>query len=246
MKKLLFMINFELRRQIRYILILIACMIAVQAVSFLFVAGMEKNRYLRFEELLELSGVPVLFYSLLIIALIFSAFSFYRDFFGGKSIYALLTLPQRREFIFVSKVVASVLSIFLLWAAQLVSIFICHEIYIPPSDDIPRVHNALLLAFARSDFLRSIFPFDPLYFPAVALMTATLVIFVLFAAMAERSHRYAMIFIPLPWVLLALIFDVFPLYESQTGVFTILAAVAILDIVLIRSAIRILKTGAFG
>jgi len=221
-------------------------MVALQATSFLFTAGMEKNRYLRFEELLELSGVPAVFYSSVAIALIFSAFSFYRDFLGGKSIYALLTLPQKRELIFVSKSIASVLNIYLIWAAQLVSVFICHGIYVPPADDIPRVHNALLLAFARSSFLRFIFPFDPLYLLVTALMAATLVIFVLFVAMAERSHRYARIFIPLPWVLLALIYKVFPLYENEKGIFAVLTAVAVLDIALVKSAVRILKTGLFG
>ncbi|MDQ2086930.1 hypothetical protein RBH29_10875 [Herbivorax sp. ANBcel31] len=246
MKKLLYLINFEIGMQIKKILIITAVMFLVQSIAIMLVSSVDKNSYLRFEELLSMSGIPIMFVLALGVILVFSAFSFYRDFVDGKSIYALLTLPQKREYIFYSKTASSVISVFMLWAAQFGSIFICYGIYNASTYGVPKVHNALLLAFTRSDFLRVLFPLDTLYFVITALILLTFVIFAVFVAIAERSKKYKYMFVPLPWVLGMLMFSVFPLYSYRYNILFVFAAIILLDFVLVKLAIKLVKTQQLG
>ncbi|MDQ2087440.1 hypothetical protein RBH29_13490 [Herbivorax sp. ANBcel31] len=246
MKKLHYLINFEMRMQIKKTLIIIAVMLLVQSIAIISVSSVEKNSHLRFEELLSMSGVAIIFFIALGAILVLGAFRFYRDFVGGKSIYTLLTLPGKKDYIFYSKAVATVINVFMLWAAQFASVYICYGLYNASTYGVPRLHNALLLAFARSDFLRFFFPLDAAHFIVTALILLTLAVYAVLIAISERSKKYKCVFIPLPWLLAMFIFSVFPLYYYRHSIVFIFLFIILLDVILVKCGIKLLKTQKLG
>jgi hypothetical protein len=160
MKKLMYMINFEFSQIIKKVLLLSLTMAIFQNLSFALSGLKEEYRYVRFEQLLGISGYSTMFYVFMLSLMVLQIYTFYKDYFGSKAIYTLMTLPSKRSLIYTSKYLAALLSVFMLLATQLLNVFITYGLYSSYYAASPRVNNGLYMAFVRDGFLQSIFPQD--------------------------------------------------------------------------------------
>ncbi|MDQ2085075.1 hypothetical protein RBH29_01305 [Herbivorax sp. ANBcel31] len=242
MKKIYYLTNLEMYRQIKVMILIIMGMLIFQTIAFRLAISKEANQHLRFENLINISGIPVVFFLVLVIVLFSSLFFLYKDFLIDMSMYELLTLTQKRRNIFYSKIISTTLYLFMTWAVQVISIFICYRMY-STQEGIPLVHNALILALARSEFLRFIFPLYAMYFLVTVVLLFTMVIIAYYIAIIERSGKYKMFLILLPWLLICLKYQVFHYYRSGLTIFGVLLSLIVLDIILVNLSLRIFKKG---
>lgn len=190
MRKLLYLINFELRRIATGLVIISVCMMAAQIVSFLFIASKSEYRYLRYEHLLELSAYPFLFAVFLGAVLLLIAISFFQNFHGSQSIYTLMTLPLKRSNIYISKYFSGLVAALIIAAVQVAGIFLTYGIYLLALPQIPKVNNGLFLAFMRSRFLRIFLPLDIYSFLVSLICIVSLTAIPLFVLLAIKSKKY--------------------------------------------------------
>jgi len=241
MKKLLYLINHEMRMLIKILLIIELSMIGIQSISFMFVISNENNLYLRFEELLEMAQIPIIFFVSFILVLLLNILSYYRYFIGSKSIYTLLTLPQKRRAIYCAKLFAGIISIFSLLASQMLGVLMNYLVFDASGYGMPKVTNALLLAFARSNFLRMIFPMHLFYIMINSVIFISLVVVVIFLAITETAKKHTWMLLPIPWLLCALIFGVWPLYQTEFSLWVILIVTCIMNLIFIKLSIKALN-----
>lgn len=241
MKKLFYLINFELSNMLKKLILLCACMIAIESVSFLVILFNTKNHYLRFEELLDKAGYPLMFYIFLGLLLVIIAFGFYQNYFGSKSIYTLLTLPSKRGHVYLGKYISGLLCSLMLAAVQIIGVFLAYSLYLYAFSDIPRMNNALFLAFIRSEFLRMLLPFDFLSLVASIICINSLIVLILFAVIGERSRNY---FSPVVFsIILFRIFAVIPtVYRNEiSGTLVALAGALILTAMMIFYSLKTIE-----
>lgn len=161
MLKLYKLLNYEVSQHLLKVLIICAGAV-VSPLILLNRATDHSNFYKHFETIYESSGCIIVF------AIFFAAIcgiciqSFYSNYFGSKSIYALITLPMKREGIYFGKLISFFIYFLMFFAAQLISIFAAYGI---ASSKIAQweggkylMNNGLFLAFLRSGFLRILLP----------------------------------------------------------------------------------------
>ncbi|MGZ9583119.1 hypothetical protein [Paenibacillus marinisediminis] len=118
----------------------------------------------------------------------------YASYWGSKSIYTYLTLPVRREMLYLSKLSAGILCLLLLLAAQLISMLISyqmfHSIVFNYSSGEHVMSNGLFLSFVRSEYVRLILPFSLKGAISTFAIIVTFVTGLYYGAICERSKRY--------------------------------------------------------
>ena len=146
---------------------LVGVMAALEAVLYgLALWNVEKN--VPFTYLIDSSGIAFVFVLAMAVLLTLVALRFAQNYAPSKSIYALLTLPVRRERVYFAKLIASLLAGFCVVAAQLALLLLALTAYarIPVIGVYPPQHrsdgkNAILyLALLDSRFLRLLVPPD--------------------------------------------------------------------------------------
>ncbi|MHB8064093.1 MAG: hypothetical protein ACYDG2_15945 [Ruminiclostridium sp.] len=109
MKRLFGLINFEFRFIYTIVFTISLLLIVGQNILLYFAArDYVSGRYLPFENLISLSGVPIVFYICFALMLGSCLYIVLSNYIGGKSIYTLMTLPQNRSYIYISKLFAGV------------------------------------------------------------------------------------------------------------------------------------------
>jgi hypothetical protein len=193
MKTFYRLLNYELGELLWGVLVLCSGLIVTSWIMM----NNELNQYYRnslferFEHIYEASGLPTLFLIFFIALLLLFIHSIYKSYWGSKSIYTLLTLPVKREMLYWSKLSAFLISAFMLWMSQLVSVFVCYRLMIHKladnSDGL--MSNGLLLAFIRSDFLRLLWPYGAINIISTICLLLVIVTGVYYWSLCERSKR---------------------------------------------------------
>jgi len=193
MQKLYKLVNHEVKGILKYILVLALAMLVLQNVILLiqltraFFSTSE-----RFEDILAMCGFPLIFVIAFFTVTGICIMSVYSNYTGSKSIYTLLTLPQRREFIYIAKFISFLTCYLVIWAAQIISVFIgyflVYNTYL--SGRIKPMTNGLFLAFIRSGLLRFMVP---LGLKSIIVNAVTVMSFIstfYYGILCERSRKF--------------------------------------------------------
>ena len=156
---------------------------------------------------------------------------FVRNYMPSKSIYALLTLPVKRNWVYMAKLAAALLAGFMLLAAQMVLMMIFSALMgmrniCPMGHEVTRRSADLYLALLDVGFLRMLFPPDlfSLMFSVFVFFGSICVVF--YVVVGIKSGRgYNMIGIVVLWLLLMLIS--FPLsdYSRSNNIMKMIAMI---------------------
>lgn len=197
MKKILCLIDFEFKRSAISLMVISVSMVLAQIISFLFALSRSEYRYYRFEHLLELAAYPFLFSVFLTAVLLLTAFSFYQNFYGSKSIYTLMTLPGDRYDVYISKLLSGILSVLFIAATQIASVFFTYQIYLNSLLGVRKINNGLFLAFTRSKFLKTFLPLGIYPFLTSLIFTVSLVIMSIYIFVClKKGERIKMSIVP--------------------------------------------------
>ena len=216
MKNLYKLINFQFG--FIYRLVLIECLLLIVVQNILLYITKEDNpadRYIPFEKLIALSGLPAVFYIGFVLTLAGCVYSVLSDYSGSKGIYTLMTIPGGRYCIYFSKVIPGLIYFLMLICSQLISIlsgymFFSTPISVNVADGLisySRPVNGLFLAFVRSDFLRLLFPMSAESFISTFMMEISLILGIFFISYAVLARRYRQLVFPLLNIL-TVIFEV--------------------------------------
>ncbi len=117
---------------------------------------------LRFETVMSRAGLEILFAVVYALYLIGVAFSTTIDMIGTKSIYTLLSIPDGRKWLYISKLFAALMWGVVILACVLLSVLMSYGIYASFYQQSYYfeffMHNGLFLAFVRSQLLRLMLP----------------------------------------------------------------------------------------
>lgn len=118
----------------------------------------------RYEDLYASTGAPLLFFVLLMLLCAYFLYMIYADYWGSKSIYTYLTMPVRRESLYLSRLLAFFTCLLLLVGAQLFVIQLGYVLFVHQAEARYGgqfdMNNGLFLAFARSDYFRLLLPMN--------------------------------------------------------------------------------------
>lgn len=199
MKKLYGLINFEFRYIFKIVLAISLLLIIGQNILLYLTARdyLTSHRYLPFENLISLSGAPIGFYICFTLVLATCVYSVLSNYVGSKSIYTLMTLPQNRSFIYISKLLAGVASVLMLIAAQFISVFCGYGLFSTSIESykgsiiyLEKPVNALFLAFIKSDLLRMIFPLSMENLISTVSIFISIIIGVYYVTYSIQARRY--------------------------------------------------------
>lgn len=207
MKKLCYYIQFEFKHLYKKaaLLSLIMC-ITQNFVLAIKISSEQIEQYIRFEKLIYNSPYIFIFYLMFIGFFVVIVVTQAENYFGTKSIYSLLTVPVSRKIIYFSKIIGGLLSILIIYSAQIINIFISYSLYkimLPVENQIT---NGLGLAMLRSPFLASLIPVNPLFIVWNIITLAYIVIAIVYAVTAlnnESRRPFLNIFVILASVFLA-------------------------------------------
>jgi len=200
LNKLYKLINYEFRCIYKNVLAIGLLLILGQN-FLLYISSREylPNGYIPFENLISISGVPIVFYICFTMILASCIYSVLSNYIGSKSIYTLMTLPQNRSYIYLSKLFTGITSILMLIAAQFISIFCGYALFSTSigtyEDSVLKLEkpvNALFLAFIRSDFLRMLFPLniESLIYTATIFISIICSIYYVIYGIQARKYIY--------------------------------------------------------
>jgi hypothetical protein len=147
----------------------------------------------RFEDLYMVAGC-VWVYALAVASVIgFFIYTIYADYWGNKAIYTYMTLPTRREWVYVSRIIACILGLLAVTAVQVIAVQVSYAIYADHISGYEEgrylMNNGMFLAFIRSTFLRLIMPLGWLGTLCSTSMLLALVTGLYHAILCERAKR---------------------------------------------------------
>jgi len=147
----------------------------------------------RFEDIYNASGMPIVFLLCLLGVIALFIKSFYSAYWGSKSIYTLLTLPVKREILYLSKLCSFAISMLMLLCAQLVGFIMAYcymELKVASySEGQFDMTNGLFLAFIRSDLMRLLWPYDFVNILSTVSIFIVIIAGVYYIVICERSQR---------------------------------------------------------
>jgi hypothetical protein len=143
----------------------------------------------RFEDLYASSGSAWVFLAALASVCAYFVYTIYADYWGSKAIYTYLTLPVRREWIYVSRLLAFMLGLILLSAVQILCFRAGYAMYVHELGESYVMHNGLFLAFLRSPFMRLLVPVGWLNALGSISMLLALATGIYYVMLCERAGR---------------------------------------------------------
>jgi hypothetical protein len=168
--KLLYLINFEMRRFIKPLLTVSALLILCQQI-LMGIAAKSTYMYIPYEEFFITSGAAAVFYLAFAACCGLCILSVLSNYHGSKSIYTLMTLPQDRSKLYFSKLVSGSMAFLVLFTVQIISAMLGYVFFTPKiqrtvQETSPygamfifeHAKNGLFLAFVRSQLFRLIYP----------------------------------------------------------------------------------------
>ncbi|WP_130614228.1 hypothetical protein [Cohnella abietis] len=196
MKGLYRLVNIEF---MRWLLFLMLLCIAALVIPILIMNSAVNNyamlhNHSRFEDLYIASGSAFLFPIFLALVCLYFLKTFYAGYWGSKSVYTYLTLPIRRESLYLSKLIVFMISLLLLILVQFVSIRLGYALFVNKAGDYIDgkfiMNNGLYLAFVRSDFFHLLLPFSFSRILSSCSMLLVITTGIYYAALCERSKKY--------------------------------------------------------
>ncbi|OUS69095.1 hypothetical protein B1748_32250 [Paenibacillus sp. MY03] len=148
----------------------------------------------RYEHLFAESGAlaSLLVYFVALLALFLK--SIYSGYWGGKSMYAMLTLPVRRESLYLGKLAAFAVSMLVFWAASVLGIWLgfglLDDRVLHATNGIGVPANGMFLAVIRSDYLRLIIPYGWQGLLSTISIGTAMTTGIYYGVLCERSKRY--------------------------------------------------------
>ncbi|MEF2247653.1 hypothetical protein [Paenibacillus sp. IITD108] len=195
MKHFYRLLNYEFGQLLRQVLIVCAGLIVM---TVIFIKSELKNYTPysvneRYEHLFSTANGPLIFMISYLVLMFAFILSLRAPYTGGKSIYTFLTLPVRREWLYISKVSSFLISIVLLLSSQLVAYVIGYKLmeqHISSYGDGQFVmHNGLFLSFIRSDFMRIIWPFSFIGLLSTASIILVSITAIYYGHLAIQSNK---------------------------------------------------------
>ncbi|CAI6082802.1 hypothetical protein [Cohnella sp. JJ-181] len=257
MKGLYRLLNLEFGKWIVFAALL--CAAAILAPLFLLYGQLESySAYTvneRYENVYVSAGGVLLFGMFVALACAYFLVTVYADYWGSKSVYTYLSLPVRREALYLSKLGAFAICLLLLLAAQLIGIRLGYALYAAKVGSYEGghflMHNGFFLAMIRSEFFRLLLPLG------LARIVSTLALFAVtttglyFGALSERSREYfgfaAIAFAA--WIAFRVVAYRLGENEHILGDISLLYSSCLLfalSAVFVRQSLRIVKKGAIA
>jgi hypothetical protein len=148
----------------------------------------------RFEDLYISSGCALLFLVFMALLCLYFLLTIYSGYWGSKSVYTYLTLPVRRESLYMSKLIVFLTFLLLLIGVQFISIRLGYSLVVGKAATYNEgkflMNNGLFLAFVRSDFFRLLLPFSFSRIFSSCCMLLVLATGIYYGALCERSRKY--------------------------------------------------------
>lgn len=251
------LLNYEFSRIFISVTILYLGVIASPLILLNMAVREGSNIYDRFEDLYARSGCIIAF--IVYFAVLCGIFikSVYSDYGGSKSIYTILTLPVKREYIFFSKLSAFFIAAIGFIGTQLVGYIMAYHFFAPEimymsngQTFFREMNNGLFLSIIRSDFMRLLFPigYESAVSSAAALIATICAVY--YGALCERAKRYwGFIFIVLAagLIIYMLNYRLQALYyRPYASMYPYSAALLLLSGFFIWHGIRLVKSGAIA
>lgn len=155
------------------------------------------NAYSRFEQIFSSSGCTIAFAVCFAATCIICMTGIYGLYWKSKSIYTLLTLPVKREKIYLSGLIAVLICLMGFVASSLTGIFLGYALFAPTLTRIVnnqvyyyRMQNGLFLALIRSELFRLLIPLSSESFFSSLTILITTASTLYYGIICERSHRY--------------------------------------------------------
>jgi hypothetical protein len=208
MKKFYYLVNHEFR-QVQRLLFAVCCLLIAGQLLFMGLLSGKQFAYIPYEEFFMNSG------SLFIFLLCFAAIcgicilSIFSNYYGSKSIYTLLALPQDRNRIYYAKVLTGLACFLMLLACQYISAVLGYALFTPKLVEIMdgqatfrRPANGLFLAFARLPFFRLILPLGIEGLLSSVAMLLSFICSLYHTVICERSRKYLRLVFPVSNIVL--------------------------------------------
>ncbi|NLB43450.1 MAG: ABC transporter permease subunit, partial [Clostridiales bacterium] len=120
MSKLIYLINMEVRRFRWTLAVMVVILISFQQILLGISAG-NNYRYVPYEEFFNSSGAVIVFGLAFAACCALSIWSIVYNYHGSKSIYTLVTRPQKRSQLYLSKLITCLMFFLILMTTQLLS-----------------------------------------------------------------------------------------------------------------------------
>ncbi|MHA6482482.1 hypothetical protein ACX1C1_11350 [Paenibacillus sp. strain BS8-2] len=147
-----------------------------------------------YEHLFEESGALLVLFIYFIALLVLFLKSVYADYWGGKSIYTMLTLPVRRERLYLAKLTSFMVAIAVIWGAAALSIHLGFGLLdykvLRATNGLGVPENGMFLTVLRSEFLSFIMPIRMNELLSTISILVVITTGIYYAALCERSKRY--------------------------------------------------------
>jgi hypothetical protein len=199
LKKLIYLINTEIRR-FRWPLIGIMVLLVFFQQVLLGISADNNFRYVPYEEFFNSSGAIIVFGFAFAACCTLSIWTIVYNYHGSKSIYTLMTLPQNRSQLYLSKLITCLMFFLILLTTQLLSALLGYIIFAPkiqrPVEELyatvryDHAKNGLFLSFIRSNFFRLLFPLGLKSFISSISILFAFVVGLLYGVLCERSKSY--------------------------------------------------------
>ncbi|HHY83426.1 MAG TPA: hypothetical protein GX505_12245 [Clostridiales bacterium] len=202
MAKLFYLVNLELKR-FRWILLSIVVFLIIFQQILLGLSAKDTFHYIPYEEFFASSGSIIVFGLAFASTCALCIWSILSNYHGSKSVYTLMTLPQNRSVLYLSKLIACLMYFIVTITSQMISILMGYVFFAPKIQRViqessvyganiiqEHASNGLFLAFVRSDFFRIIFPLGWKSFISSASLLFSTVTGLVYGILCERSKRY--------------------------------------------------------
>lgn len=225
MKIFLILLKHEYDGMFLPLAIIVAIMAVLQLILF---GGALRGDYINapFSHYVNSAGISSVFAVAYAGLLVLMGIRFLRNYTPAKSIYALLTLPVKRQHIYMTKLVAALFAGLVLLAAQMLLILIIFLQFRIFGQDIRNAN--LYLSLLEVGFLRLLFPPDVFSLIITLLSFFGSICVTFFIAAKLKSGRIiSPIFLAIAWLLLML--TAFPIghFTTPTNIFILILMITI-------------------
>lgn len=164
--------NFIFMRMFPVALCVYLFLIAADIISFRIIADKVHGNTVPFEGVIPYTSFDIIFAVSFILCLCIVPLVFFSFFCKSKSVYTLVQIQPGKNSIYNSFFISGFIVLSGLWLSQIVSIFICYDMFVNKS--------GLLLSVVRTEFFRYFFPFsvsDCLYLAFILVSSVIAAIF---------------------------------------------------------------------
>jgi len=203
LKKFYYLVNHEFK-QVRRLLFAACGLLIAGQLLFMGLAAGKQYEYVPYEEFFISSGSLFIFFICFAAVCGLCILSIFSNYYGSRSIYVLMTLPQDRSRVYYAKLLAGLACFLLLLASQYISGALGYTLFAPRIMEtingeltFRRPVNGLFLAFVRHPFFRMVLPLGAESTLSSAAILISFICSLYHAVICERSRRYYRLALPM-------------------------------------------------